>query len=220
MNERNDVNSISQQTLRRLPFYLNYLQGRLRDGEATISAAAIARALGLNEVQVRKDLALISSSAGRPKTGYQLEGLVGDIESFLGYKNIDEAILVGAGHLGRALLSYQGFANYGLNIVAAFDSDPELEGKELYGKTVFPVYKLIDLTRRLKVRIGIITVPADQAQQICNMLVEAGVLAIWNFAPVRLIVPESIMVQNENMAASLAMLSRHLNERFAEEPLA
>jgi len=216
MNERNDLNGISQQTLRRLPFYLSYLQGRLSGGETTISAAAIARALGLNEVQVRKDLALISTSAGRPKTGYQLEGLVSDIESFLGYKNIDEAILVGAGQLGRALLSYQGFSKYGLNIVAAFDNDPQLEGRELHGKTVFPLYKLIDLTRRLKVRIGIITVPADQAQQICDMLVEAGVLAIWNFAPVKLIVPGSIMVQNENMAASLAMLSRHLNERFTE----
>ncbi len=217
MNDRSDLNSISQQTLRRLPFYLSYLQGLInKEEEAMISAAAIARALGLNEVQVRKDLALISTNAGRPKTGYLQESLISDIESFLGYKNINEAVLVGAGHLGQALLSYQGFSKYGLNILAAFDVDPALEGRELYGKTVFPMYKIIDLTRRLKVRIGIITVPGDEAQQVCDMLVEAGVLAIWNFAPVKLMVPEPIMVQSENMAASLALLSRHLDEKFTE----
>lgn len=209
-----DSGAVSKQALRRIPFYLNYLKSIPDAAEQNISAPTIAKALNLNEVQVRKDLAAISSSGGRPKTGYHVGELITDIEHFLGYKNVNEAVLVGAGHLGRALLSYRGFDNYGLEIIAAFDVDERIVDQDIHGKPVFPFFKLVDLTRRLNVRIGIITVPAEAAQQACDMLVEAGVLAIWNFAPVHLIVPEHIMVQNENMAASLAVLSRHLQEIF------
>jgi redox-sensing transcriptional repressor len=210
----NNITPISQQTVRRIPFYLKYLQSALAAGTENTSATVIARVLNLNEVQVRKDLASISISGGRPRTGYIVRELISDIENFLGLKNVDEAVLVGVGHLGKALLSYKGFEEYGLNIISAFDSNEAMAGMEYNGKMVFPLYKLTDLTKRLNVRIGIITVPAEAAQQVCDMLVEAGCLAIWNFAPIRLNVPEKIMVQNENMAASLVLLSRHLKKRF------
>ncbi len=211
------ITPISNQTVKRIPFYLGYLQSALAAGTENTSATVIARALNLNEVQVRKDLAAVSQSGGRPRTGYVIKDLVSDIEDFLGLNNNDEAVLVGAGHLGKALLSYKGFDEYGLKIVAGFDSDEAAMGMEYNEKMIFPLNKLVDLTKRLNIRIGIITVPAGAAQGVCDMLVEAGCLAIWNFAPVHLNVPEGIMVQNENMAASLLLLSRHLQEHFSHE---
>lgn len=217
MYQPDNIIPISQQTIKRIPFYLKYLKSALDAGIENTSATVIARALDLNEVQVRKDLAAISQAGGRPRTGYALPKLIADIEDFLGLKNVDEAVLVGAGHLGKALISYKGFEELGLKIVAAFDSNEAIVGMEFQGKMIFPLYKLVDLTARLNVRIGIIAVPAEAAQEVCDMLIDAGCLAIWNFAPVKLIVPENIMIQNENMAASLMILSRHLKEHFEKE---
>lgn len=179
-----------------------------------VSAPILAAELQLNEVQVRKDLAAVSSTGGRPKTGYRVSTLITDIEEFLGYHDISSAVLVGVGHLGQALLSYQGFSDYGLSIEAAFDRNPELDRAIVSGKTVFPMEKLVSLCQRLKVHIGIITVPAGAAQEVCDMLVEGGVKAIWNFAPTHLNVPDSIILQNENMASSFAVLSRKLQEKL------
>lgn len=205
---------VSKQTLQRLPTYLSFL--RTRSGEASkyVSATAIADALGMNQVVVRKDLASISTS-GRPKVGYVREDLIQELERFLGYDNADDAILVGAGKLGRALLSFDGFPQYGLNILAAFDTDPAAANTRVGDKMVLPLEKLPDLCRRTKVRIGIITVPGEHAQQVCDLLIQSGILAIWNFANVHLEVPSGILVQNENMAVSLAILSNHLKERFS-----
>jgi redox-sensing transcriptional repressor len=184
------------------------------ENATTISAPVIAKALNLNEVQVRKDLAAVSSSGGKPKTGFVVSELIFDLEEFLGYDNVTEAVLVGVGQLGKALLSYKGFDGYGLKIVVAFDSDEAVAGMKIGETRVFPVEKLMDLCQRLNVHIGIITVPAQEAQNVCDMLVEAGIRAIWNFAPVHLNVPEHIIVQNENLAASLAVLSKQLTEKI------
>lgn len=205
---------VSKQTLQRLPTYLSYLRGRPPDSSKFVSATAIADALNMNHVVVRKDLASVSSS-GRPKVGYVREDLMRELESFLGYDNTDDAILIGAGKLGKALLSYDGFLQYGLNILASFDTDPLTVNTEVGGKLVLPMDKLEDLCRRTKVRIGIIAVPAENAQAVCNLLIKCGILAVWNFANVHLDVPEGILVQNENMAVSLAILSNHLKERFS-----
>ncbi|MEL4105265.1 redox-sensing transcriptional repressor Rex [Oscillospiraceae bacterium WX1] len=207
--------SISVQTLRRLPLYLEHLKSLDHEKTKIISSPAIARALHLNEVQVRKDLAAIKSG-GRPRTGYLLEKLVGDLETYLGYGNINEAVLVGAGHLGRALLSYKEFDSYGLKIVVGFDVDDAVIGTEVAGKKVLHIGKLESLCRRMHINIGILAVPAPSAQLVCNMMVKAGIRAIWNFAPVKLDVPEHILVQNENMASSLAVLSKHLKKRISK----
>ena len=121
-------------------------------------------------------------------------------------------VIVGAGSLGKALLNYSGFKAYGLNIIAAFDLCEE--PTEFQGKTVFPIAQLGSFCRKVNVHIGIITVPASSAQEICDLLVESGIRAIWNFAPVHLVVPDGILVQNENMASSLALLSNHLREQM------
>ena len=207
---------ISKSTLKRLPTYLTYLKSLPEDGAAHISATALAAALGMGEVQVRKDLALVSDG-GRPKIGYLRSGLMRDIEEFLGYGNTKDAVLVGAGKLGRALLGYNGFAEYGLNIVAAFDSDDVLIGTSKSGKPIMHLSRLEDFCREHQVKIGIITVPAEYAQSVCDQLIANGIQAIWNFAPKHLDVPEGILVQSENMAASLALLSNHLSERMEQE---
>ena len=203
--------SVPKPTLQRLPGYLNYLRGKRREGAEYISASAVAMDMGLNAVQVRKDLAAVSAS-GRPKTGFPLGMLISDLEEYLGYNNAKDAVLVGVGQLGRTLLSYDGFSNYGLNIIAAFDAHPApLED----GREVYPMEQLASLCRRLKARLGIITVPAPAAQTVCDQLVACGVLAVWNFAPVHLTAPDDVIVQNEDIAASLAVLSTRLEERLS-----
>ena len=206
---------ISKSVLKRLPVYLAYLKSLPDDSPPYISATAVANALGMGEVQVRKDLALVSNG-GRPKIGYQRENLAEDINQFLGYDNTTDAILVGAGKLGQALLGYSGFDAYGLNILAAFDVKPATDRTE-DGKPILPMEELEAFCRTNKILMGIITVPADHAQEVCDKLIACGIKAIWTFAPVHLDVPENILVQNENMATSLAVLSMHLQAQIKEK---
>ena len=217
MHNRSDTQhmekEISKATLKRLPTYLSYLKALPSEASANVSATALAAGLHMGEVQVRKDLALVSDG-GRPKIGYNREHLIADIENFLGYGNSNDAVLIGAGKLGRALLGYGGFAEYGLNIVAAFDANDTLIGTTNGGKPIMHLSRLGEVCQRYKIKIGIITVPAEYAQGVCDLLIENGILAIWNFAPKHLNVPDGILVQNENMAASLALLCKHLNERM------
>ena len=209
--ERKDI---SKAVLKRLPGYVSYLKSIGPEGSPYISATALAHALGMGEVQVRKDLALVSDG-GRPKIGYLRESLIEDIEQFLGYDNTTDAVLIGAGKLGQALLGYSGFEAYGLNILAAFDVNPALD-KTDEGKPVYPISELEAFCKTNKVLMGIITVPATHAQEVCDALIACGIKAIWNFAPIHLDVPDNILVQNENMATSLAVLSMHLKAHIKE----
>lgn len=206
---------VSKSVLKRLPGYLAYLKNLPEDAPAHISATSLANALGMGEVQVRKDLAMVSDG-GRPKIGYLRESLIDDIEQFLGYDNTTDAILIGAGKLGQALMAYKGFDEYGLNILAAFDANPKMSKTE-EGKPVYPIAKLASFCRSHKVLMGIITVPAESAQQVADELIAGGIKAIWNFAPAHLDVPAGILVQYENMATSLAVLSVHLQAQIKEE---
>ena len=179
---------ISKSVLKRLPGYLSYLKS-LPEGTATyISATALANALGMGEVQVRKDLAMVSDG-GRPKIGYLRERLMEDISQFLGYDNTTDAILVGAGKLGQALMGYSGFEEYGLNILAGFDAKPTVK-KTDEGKPIYPMEKMESFCAANQVLMGIITVPAEFAQSVCDQLIKSGIKAIWNFAPVHLDVPQ------------------------------
>lgn len=206
---------ISKSVLKRLPGYLAYLKSIPEGTMPYISATALANALSMGEVQVRKDLAAVSDG-GRPKIGYLRESLIDDIEQFLGYDNTTDAVLIGAGKLGQALLGYNGFEAYGLNILAAFDAAPFAEKTE-DGKPIYPISALESFCKSNKVLMGIITVPAKYAQQVCDQLIGCGIKAIWNFAPTHLEVPSNILVQNENMATSLAVLSMHLQAQIKEK---
>lgn len=205
---------ISKSVLKRLPGYLTYLKSLPEDSAAYISATSLANALGMGEVQVRKDLALVSEG-GRPKVGYHRKSLIEDINQFLGYDNTTDAVLVGAGKLGQALLGYGGFEAYGLNILAAFDINPVTDSTE-DGKPILPMEELERYCQARKILMGIITVPAAYAQQVCDKMIACGIKAIWTFAPIHLDVPEHILVQSENMANSLALLSMHLKAQIKE----
>ena len=206
---------ISKSVLKRLPGYLAYLKSMPENSPPHISATALAGALGMGEVQVRKDLAMVSDG-GRPKIGYLRESLIDDIEQFLGYDNTTDAVLIGAGKLGQALMAYVGFEEYGLNILASFDRNT-VESRIVEGKPVYNISKLEHFCRTHKVLMGIITVPAEAAQEVADLLIAGGIKAIWNFAPTHLDVPAGILVQNENMATSLAVLSVHLQAQIKEE---
>lgn len=212
MNEEKHGVSISVQAIRRMPQYLSYLKTIADEGCDYISAARAAEYFGMTEIQVRKDFAAMATVPGKPKSGFLVQDLIDGIETGLGFRNTKDAVLVGTGSLGNALLNYRGFEHFGLHIIAAFDSDPEKIGREVAGKRVLNVEKLTELCGRLRVHIGVITVPDGQAQIVCDQLVAGGVKALWNFTSIPLDVPEGVLVQNVDIAASLAVLSRDLEE--------
>lgn len=193
---------ISKKLLKRLPMYLAHLKSLPE--ESNVSATAMAKELGLGEVMVRKDLAKISET-GRRRTGRSRDRLIQDIQEYLALTAETPTVIVGAGKLGRALLDYEGFESSGFQILAAFDQDPGSADSKS-GKIVLPMSRMEAFCRYYHVRIGIITVPAENAQEVCNQLVSCGVDAIWNFAPVHLKVPGHVTVQSENLAVSLTAL--------------
>jgi redox-sensing transcriptional repressor len=194
-------------SLQRLPVYLNYLRA-LPEEEANyyISSGAIAQGLKLGEVLVRKDLAY-TSCTGRPKVGYVRKELIAALEEFLCINNKKSAIIVGAGGLGKALLGYEGFIHYGIEIAAAFDNDENKIGTEIGGKPVYGLDKLGDVVKEVGATLAIIAVPAPYAQGTADNLIKAGIKGILNFAPVQLRVGEDVKVRNMDVAANLAVLA-------------
>lgn len=201
---------VSKKLLKRLPVYLHYIK-YLSEKTENISATKMAKALNLGDVLVRKDLAKVSDG-GRRKLGYNREQLIRDIEAFLDVNSTTCAIIIGAGKLGQALMDYQGFEKSGLQILAGFDISPNAKKTE-GGKPIYSMNRLESFCRHNAISIGIITVPAEHAQQVCDKLVENGVTAIWNFAPVLLNVPDHIVVQSENLAVSLTALRMQLKSQ-------
>lgn len=205
-----NTKKVSKALLKRLPIYLSHIKSLPAHIE-NISATRIARDLELGDVLVRKDLAKVSDG-GRRKLGYIREDLIRDIEEFLDVNRTARAVIVGAGKLGQALLDYEGFEKSGLHILAGFDICPGVQKTE-GGKSVHPMSRLESYCRANDVTIGVITVPADQAQQVCDRLVECGVEAIWNFSPAHLNVPEHVVIQSENLAVSLTALRMQMKNR-------
>jgi redox-sensing transcriptional repressor len=211
IDESDVARSFPEPTLRRLPVYHNFIKKVAESGVEYVSCTQIADALGLVPIQVRKDLEL-TGTVGKPKVGYPAEVLMKSIEAFLGWHNATDAFLVGVGNLGAALLGYPGFQEHGLNIVAGFDADPLKEGTCIKGKKVFSIKKMPALIKRMNIKIGILAVPAAHAQATADLMVQSGIQGIWNFAPLRISVPEHVIVQHENLASSLAVLSSKLKK--------
>jgi redox-sensing transcriptional repressor len=205
---------IPKSTLSRLPLYYSHIRKMQQQGEKYVSAASVAQSLNLNPVLVRKDLSGVSSVEGKPRAGFEIDTLLNDLSEFLGYNKVDEAILVGVGSLGRLILTNTEFSSMGLDIAVGFDKDPDLVGLQIGSKYILPMEKMESYIKRTGVKIGIITVPADQAQSVCDQMVECGILAIWNFAFTLLNVPKGILVKNENLPSSLAVLSQQLANKL------
>ncbi len=203
--------SISKATLGRLPRYLQYLRSLPNPECSTVSATAIAKNLSLGEVQVRKDLAAVSG-AGKPKVGYVTRALINDIENHLGYDRLTHAVLVGAGKLGKALLDYDGFEEFGVKIIAAFDCNEQVIRTENAPKPILPMEALDAFCKENAVKLGIITVGKGSAQEVCDKLTESGITAIWNFAPCALKIPEDVLLKQENLALSLAYLNNQISK--------
>ncbi len=203
--------SIPKATLGRLPQYLQYLRSLPDECGRTISATAIAKGLSLGDVQVRKDLAAVSG-AGKPKVGYERAKLIHDLERHLGYERLTNAVLVGAGKLGRALLDYDGFEDFGVRIVAGFDCNEQVIRMGNTAKSILPIKELDTYCAENQVKLGIITVGQGSAQDVCDKLVASGITAIWNFAPCTLKVPSGVLLKQENLALSLAYLNNQISK--------
>lgn len=211
--DRDQGVSIPLPTIRRLPMYFSLLQKAAQEGQKSVSSSQLAAALGLEPIQVRKDLEAIGVT-GQPRVGFPVAELIQAIESFLGWDNTTDAFIIGAGHLGTALAGYRGFENRGLNVVALFDNDPRKVGQSIHGKEVLHIDKLANLANRLHVHIAILTVPAEAAASVAQLAIDAGIQAIWNFTPAKLTVPEGIILERVDLAASLAVLSSKLAARL------
>ena len=207
------MDAIPLLTLKRLPKYLEALYRFKRAGLKMVSATKISVFTDVHMTQVRKDLSF-TGVVGVPKVGHKIDALISAIEDCLNWNDVSSCFLVGVGHLGKALMGYQELHKKGLRIIAAFDSNPDLAGTFFQGIQIHPMEKFTNLLSRLHVHIGILTVPSEVAQDVAEQMVANGVIAIWNFTPVKLSLPEDIIVENVDMSSSLAVLSRRVAERL------
>ncbi len=204
---------ISIPTIKRFPSYLRLLRQYKEDGEVWISATKLAGDLGLTAIQVRKDMAG-TGVEGKPKVGFKIDELIRAITENLGWDNTTDAIIIGAGHLGVALARYEGFSTYGLRIVAAFEKDQNKVGLPIGRTFVRSMDELKVFVREKDIHIAVITVPADSAQEVADVLVDAGIKAIWNFAPKDLRLPSHVVLQRTDLATSFAVLSAKCRRRM------
>ena len=207
---RKEADKVPEPTLRRLPWYLSNVKLLKQRGERFVSSTQISKEINIDASQIAKDLSYVNIS-GRTRVGYNIDALIEVLESFLGFTNMHKAFLFGVGSLGAALLRDSGLHHFGLEIVAAFDVNPELVGKDLNG---IPIYHSDDFEAKMKeydVNIGVLTVPINIAQEITDKMVDGGIKAVWNFTPFRIRVPENIVVQNTSLYAHLAVMFNRLN---------
>ena len=201
---------VPEPTLRRLPWYLSNAKLMRDKGETYVSSTQISRQINIDASQVAKDLSYVKIS-GRTRVGYEINSLIEVLESFLGFTDMHKAFLFGVGSLGGALLRDTGLQQFGLEIVGAFDINPEMVGTEING---IPIYHSDEFEAKMKeasVNIGVLTVPISIAQEITDKMVAGGIKAVWNFTPFRIRVPEDIVVQNTSLYAHLAVMFNRLN---------
>jgi redox-sensing transcriptional repressor len=212
------LNAVPAPAVRRLSLYLQQLEGFLKQGRQTISSRQLGESLGYTDAQVRKDLAYFGQF-GHPGIGYQVEALIERIRSILGTDRTWSAVVVGAGHLGQALFRYRGFVAKGFELVAIFDTDPAKIGSRLGDPPALEVLsldRLGDVVRERGVEIGIVTVPAEHAQEVTDLLLESGVRGILNFAPASLVVPDGVPVTSVALAVHLEQLAFRIRARRGE----
>ncbi len=196
---------IPEPALRRLPWYLAYVTLLRERGDEFVSSTQISRELKVDASQIAKDLSLLDIR-GKTRIGYEVPLLEHKLEEFLGFRRSHRAVVVGAGSLGKALMQDSGLSRYGLNIVAAFDTDPALAGMSYGGIPVYPVGEMTARVKEAGATVGIITVPVEHAQSTADALVEAGVKALWNFTPFRLSANDGVIISNTSIYAHLAVM--------------
>jgi redox-sensing transcriptional repressor len=208
---------IPNPAVKRLSLYLRQLEAFKRKDRRTISSKQLGESLGFTDAQVRKDLAYFGQF-GHPGIGYRVEDLIAQVRHILGTDKTWNVLLVGAGNLGRALIAYRGFDTKGFNLVAVFDNDPAKLGRKVANFTVQPLEELMETIRRDSIKLAILTVPAEVAQDVAERLVEAGIRGLLNFAPVSLQLPPHIALNAVDLAVSLEQLSFQVNFQPVSQP--
>lgn len=209
-NEHKFLGKVPEPTLRRLPWYLSNLKLLRQKGEQYVSSTQLSKETNIDASQIAKDLSFVRVT-GRTRVGYEVETLITVLEDFLGFTRIHKAFLFGVGSLGGALLRDTGLEHFGLQIVAAFDVNPNLVGTTLCGIPIYHTDGFEQKMREYDVNIGVLTVPIEIAQAVTDKMVAGGIKAVWNFTPFRIRVPESIVVQNTSLYAHLALMFNRLN---------
>ncbi|MBQ3540066.1 MAG: redox-sensing transcriptional repressor Rex [Bacteroidaceae bacterium] len=210
MDVSDKIDKVPEPTLRRLPWYLSVCRLLKSRGETYVSSTRLSKETNIVASQIAKDLSCVNI-VGRTRVGYEIDNLLDVLERFLGFTTLHKAFLFGAGRLGGALLNDKGLKQFGLEVVAAFDTNPKMVGHSVSG---IPVYHINDIgtkMRRYNVKIGILTVPIDNAQEVADKMVAWGIKAIWNFTPLRIRVPDDIVVQNTSLYAHLSLMFNRLD---------
>ena len=203
---------IPEPALRRLPWYLSYVKMLKKQGETYVSSTGIANKINLSSAQIAKDLSYVDIT-GKTRVGYDIEQLIDVLERFLGFSSLHEAVLFGVGSLGASLLSDSGLEQYGLKIIAGFDIDENIIGEKIKGIPVYHSNDFKALNTEMNAEIGILTVPAEVAQDTADYMIECGIQGIWNFTPFRVFVPENKVLQNTSLYAHLAVMFNRLSEK-------
>ena len=205
-----NADKVPEPTLCRLPWYLSTVKLMKENGEDNVSSTSISKQINVDASQVAKDLSYVKI-AGRTRVGYKIDTLIEVLEDFLGFTRIHKAYLFGVGNLGGALLQDSGLSQFGLEIVGAFDINPNLVGTEINGIPVYHTDEFEKVMSADRVNIGMLTVPINIAQEITDRMIAGGIKAVWNFTPFRIRVPEDIVVQNTSLYAHLAVMFNRLN---------
>lgn len=200
---------LPEPTLRRLPWYLAYIEILKSQNVEFVSSTQISRALNVEASQIAKDFSFLNLN-GKTRIGYQVSSLAEALNDFLGFKTLHKAYVFGAGSLGCALMQDSGLYNYGLEIIAGFDVDKKKIGQKIGHVPIYHVDTLPEIIRTTKATIGILTVPADKAQETADIAIGEGIRAIWNFTPYRVKVAEGIVMANTSIYAHLALIYNRL----------
>lgn len=209
------IEKVPEPTLRRLPWYLSVCRLLKQQGEQYVSSTRLSKETNIVASQIAKDLSCVNI-VGRTRVGYEIDNLLSVLEDFLGFTRVHKAFIFGAGRLGSALLNDKGLRQFGLEVVAAFDTNPRVVGNNVAGIPVFHINELEAKMKRYDVRIGILTVPIDRAQEVADKMVVWGIKAIWNFTPLRIRVPDDIVVQNTSLYAHLSLMFNRLEGLSSE----
>lgn len=205
-----DRPQLPEPTLRRLPWYMAYVSTLRAANVESVSTTRIAEALDVDTSQIAKDLSFLGIR-GKTRIGYQVAELEETLANFLGFGRRHNAIMVGVGSLGAALIADSGLQRYGLNIVAGIDTNPDIIGTKICGVEIFAPDALRDLVKRFKANIGVVAVPFESAQAVSDNLAAAGIKGIWNFTPSRIRVPEGIVIANTSIYSHLAVMYNRLS---------
>lgn len=201
---------LPEPTLRRLPWYLAYVNMLRAQKIEYVSSTQISRKINVDASQIAKDLSFLNIK-GKTRIGYQVESLAAELSSFLGFHEDHTAFIIGAGSLGSALIQDSGLMQYGLHIVAGFDVDEKIVGTEICGIPIFDISELKAKEQLYKAEIGILAVPVEHAQESADLLAECGLKAIWNFTPFRIKVGDGVVIQNTSIYAHLAVMYNRIN---------